>query len=301
MADQERPRLYGLIGHPVRDSLSPFIMNRAIEEFGIYAEYALFDAPGDRFDEAARSLRAMGIAGVNVTYPYKERILPHTDRRSPAVGVIGAANTVTVRPDCVEADNTDAEGAARALEDIGGIALAGRKAVILGIGGSGRAAAYGILGKGAARVVFAARDPMKSAPAVERLRKAFPKAAVESVRVRGDEDRLARSVADAEIIINATPVGMSGLDGTTGASETAALIDGSLIEEGHFCLDFVYHPRATAFLVAAARRGARSLDGLSLLVSQARSTFRLWTGMEFSLETMYEEVVQHARHVYDGE
>jgi shikimate dehydrogenase len=285
----------------VRHSLSPFIMNRAIEEFGIDAEYAIFDTPDDRFDEAARSLRAMGIAGVNITYPYKERILAHADRRSPAVGIIGAANAVTVRPDCVEADNTDAEGAARALEVIGGVALAGKKALILGMGGSGRAAAYGILETGAARVVFAARDPMKSAPAVERLRKAFPNAVVEAVRVRGDENRLARSIAEAEIIINATPVGMSGLDKTSGASGAAALIDDSLIEERHFCFEFVYHPRVTPFLEAAARRGARSLDGVSLLVAQARSTFRLWTGMEFSLETMYEEVVEYARHAYDGE
>jgi shikimate dehydrogenase len=301
MDTTEKPRLYGLIGHPARHSLSPFIMNRALEEFGIEAEYVVFDASPDRFDEAARSLRAMGIAGVNVTFPFKERILRHADRVSPAVEAIGAANTLTVGPDGAEADNTDAEGVVAALGVIAGFGVEGKNATILGAGGSARAAAYGLLEAGAGRVVFAIREGSAHGPAVEKIRAMFGEGSVGVVAMAGDSRDFVRSIGDSQVLINATPLGMSEPGGTGGAVSPVLPVDESLLGEEHLCFDFVYHPRVTRFIEAATRRGARSLGGLALLVAQARSTFRIWTREEFALERMYEETLDYARSLEDGE
>ncbi len=285
----DQPRLYGLIGHPVAHTLSPFIMNRAFEEAGIDADYAAFDVAPDRFPAASRALAAFGIAGVNVTYPYKERILEIVDRRSRVVETVQAANTLLISPGGIEAHNTDAEGAAKAIERLGGVALAGKRAMIFGAGGAGRAAAYGILEAGARSVAFAVRDPSKAARGLENLRAAFPARVGEPVDARGGPKLLAHSVEEADIIINATPVGMSDLE--TPEKENESIVEEPWIGGKHCCFDFVYHPRTTRFLDCAARRGARTVDGLALLVSQAWGAFRLWTGREFSLERMYDAVV----------
>jgi shikimate dehydrogenase len=285
----DQPKLYGLIGHPVGHTLSPHIMNRAFAEAGIDAVYAAFDVAPDRFPAASRALAAFGIAGVNVTYPFKERILEVADRRSRVVETIGAANSLVISAGKIEAHNTDAEGAARAIETFAGVALVGKRALVLGCGGAGRAAAFGLLEAGAESVAFAVRDPSKANGSLVSLRAAFPDRVGEPIDARGESGRLAQSVEEADIIINATPVGMS--DPEISGKENESIIKESWIGAKHCCFDFVYYPRTTRFLDCASRRGALTVDGLALLVCQARGAFQLWTGREFSLEPMYDAVV----------
>jgi shikimate dehydrogenase len=284
-----KPRLYGLIGHPVGHSLSPFILNRAFAESGIDAVYAAFEVLEDRFPAAARSLAAFGIAGANVTYPYKERILEYATRRSPIVDSVLAANTLLISPAVLEAHNTDAPGAVEAVREIGGVAPTGKNVVIFGSGGAGRAAAYGFLDAGALKVTFAVRDPSRSVARLEALRRAFADRVAVPLPAHGSPNLIAQSVEEADIIVNATPVGMEGLEARKPAG--GELIEEDRIEARHCCFEFVYHPRSTPFLAAASRRGARTVDGLALLVAQAAETFRLWTGREFSLKSMYDAVV----------
>jgi shikimate dehydrogenase len=264
-------------------------MNRAFAEAEIDAVYAAFEVMPDRFPAAARSLAAFGISGLNVTYPYKERVLDYADSRSPVVETVQAANTLLISSGGIEAHNTDADGAARAIESLGGVALAGKSAMIIGAGGAGRAAAYGLLGAGARSVAFAVRDPAKAAPFLDKLRAAFPGRLGEPIDARGGTNLLAQSVEEADIIINATPVGMSDL----GASEQGnePIVAERWIGGKHSCFDFVYHPRRTSFLEAASRRGARTIDGLALLVAQSCGAFRVWTGREFPLDRMYDAAI----------
>jgi shikimate dehydrogenase len=275
MKDQKKTKagtqLYGVIGHPVAHSLSPFIMNRAFRQFGIDAAYLRFDVAPDRLARAVEGLVALGARGANVTYPYKEEILQWVDVPSPDAELIGAVNTLVLRDGQIIGHNTDAQGAATALESFGSVSLEASSAFIFGAGGAARAAALGLLRGGAANVTFGVRSPKKQGRTVRRLRDAFPRQVVETVTA--NQYRLA--IERADIVINATPVG-------SGGGEHPQLIeDPAWIRSDQCCFDFVYYPGDTAFLSAARERGARVLGGVALLVCQAVESFRQWTGRTF--------------------
>jgi shikimate dehydrogenase len=286
MTSAEKSLLFGLIGDPVVHSLSPFIMNRAFESMGLDAIYVAFGIRPDRLATSFAGLSALGVAGLNVTYPYKEEILYHIDAISPEVEIINAANTVARYEDELHGFNTDAPGTTTAIETFTGVQIEGARTLIYGVGGSARAAAYGLLERGAARVTFAVRSADKGAMAVERLQFAFPEQAVDFVRVEALDHLVARRDAfrGAQIVINATPIGMAD-------HEPGVLIeDESWIGRGQLFFDFVYHPRRTAFLDAARRAGATTLGGMALLVSQAEESFRIWTDQGFDVKDMAEAV-----------
>ncbi|MCK4546838.1 MAG: shikimate dehydrogenase [Candidatus Eisenbacteria sp.] len=282
-------RLYCLIGNPVAHSLSPFIHNRAFEGLGINGVYAAFGVSVDQLGEAIAGLETLGVAGANVTYPHKEAVLPFADERSERVEILRAANTLRFTPGGIVAHNTDAPGTAVAIEKLGGRSLMGRKVLIFGAGGAGRAAALGVLEAGAASVTFCELLPAKAEMELLGLQGRFPDRDL-SVLSMSEEERGARgaAVAEASILINATPP----VAGTIGAA--------NLIEEPkwicpeHLCFEFSYHQRLTAFLRTARDGGATCLDGLCLLVAQALESFRRWTGEEFDLEEMAAALESHA-------
>lgn len=282
---------YGVFGHPIDHTLSPFIMNRAFDECRIGGGYVVFDVGPDDFPDAIRGACKRGMIGANITYPYKERILEYVDRRSSEVEVIGAANTLRVDTDALQAHNTDAQGTVTALATLGGVSPAGKNVFVFGAGGAGRAAAFGLLTAGAAGVTFGVRNTSANLQLLERYQTHFPTQRVGHVSTAGKTDEFARAIEEAVIIINATPVGMSHVE------STRLIDDDSWITENHVCFDFVYHPFPTPFLADAKRRGARTLSGLALLVSQAQAGFRLWTGREFPLDEMYRAVeLEHTKH-----
>jgi shikimate dehydrogenase len=254
-------------------------MNRAFAAHDIDAAYGALTVPADRVVAAVQGLGALGAGGANVTYPHKTSVLEAVDRVSPAVDIIGAANTLVLTNNDIEAHNTDALGTARALQVLGGVPVSDRHVRIFGAGGAARAAAYGLLDAGAAAVTFAVRDTSRATSFVRSLRRRFPGSEI-------DATPLHRGPGEAvDIVINATPVGMSG-------SDDASLLAGNTIEPAQCFFDFVYNPRDTGFLQAARRAGARTVDGLALLVAQAEESFRLWTGKRFSLPDMYEAVCE---------
>ena len=283
--------LFGLLGDPVSHSLSPFIMNRAFETLGLDAMYVAFGVRPDRLPASVAGLTSLGVAGLNVTFPYKEEILYHIDAIAPEAEIINAANTVAAYEDELHGFNTDAAGTVIALEEFAGTQLEGTRAFIYGVGGSARAAAYGLLERGVERVTFGVRTADKGAMAVDRMRFAFPEQDVDYVRLGTVEDLGRRKDAfrGALVVINATPVGMAGL-------EPAALIeDASWIGGEQTFFDFIYHPRRTAFLETARRAGATTLGGIALLVAQASESFRIWTDQGFDVKEMAEAVEEFSR------
>ncbi|HET6350255.1 MAG TPA: shikimate dehydrogenase [Candidatus Krumholzibacteria bacterium] len=297
MTSEGKSLLFGLIGDPVAHSLSPFIMNRAFASLGLDAIYVAFGVRADRLAVSFSGLNALGLGGLNVTYPYKEEILYHVDAISPEAEIINAANTIARFDDELHAFNTDAAGTATALEMFTGVPLEGADAFIYGVGGSARAAAYGLLERGAERITFGVRSAEKGAMAVERLQYAFPEQPVEFVVLGSAPDLEARHEAfcSAGIVINATPVGMQG------QATTALIEDASWISRGQVFFDFVYHPRRTLFLDTARRAGATTLGGLALLVSQASESFRIWTDQSFDVKEMAEAVEEFSQsEPHDG-
>jgi shikimate dehydrogenase len=286
MGTAGRSLLYGLIGDPVAHSLSPFIMNRAFASLGLDAIYVAFGVRPDRLSVSFAGLASLGVGGLNVTYPYKEEILYHVDAISHEAEIINAANTVSRFEDELHAFNTDAPGTANAIETFTSTPVDGARVFIFGVGGSARAAAYGLLERGAHRITFGVRSMERGAMASERLQYAFPEQRVDFVPLDAPEFASERRTAfrGANIVINATPVGMIDHE------STQLIENASWISPGQMFFDFVYHPRRTLFLDTARRAGAATLGGLALLVSQAAESFRIWTDHAFDVKEMAEVV-----------
>lgn len=254
--------LYGVIGFPARHSLSPAMHNAAFREAGINAVYLAFEVPPERLEMAIDGVRGLGIGGLNVTMPHKEAVINHLDGLSEEAEEIGSVNTVVNDGELV-GYNTDGLGARRALETVTG--LRGRNVLVIGAGGAGRAIVYEL--SKTSNVVVLNRTPER-AKALERFG---------AVGEALTEENLRRYTSWADIIINATPVGMN-------SSETPVPPD--LLREGLVVMDIVYKPLRTRLLREAEGRGCTTVDGLWMLVYQGVESFRLWTGKSVDPELM---------------
>jgi shikimate dehydrogenase len=253
----------GVCGWPVAHSRSPQMHNAALAAVGLDDwRYLRLPLPPDLFAETVLALPAAGFRGVNVTIPHKHAALALADAATEAALAIGAANTLTFEDGAILADNTDAPGLLAAL----GEPVAGRRALVLGAGGAGRAAAWALASAGAEVAVWNRT--------AERARALAAELGVRAV------ERAER----ADVVVNCTSVGLHDPEATfktlpVGADEMGA---GSLV------VDMVYRAGGTRFLEAARSRGARVVDGLEILVAQGAASFERWTGMEAPRVAMRE-------------
>lgn len=268
-----RTRLVGLLGWPSGHSLSPVIHNRAFHELGIDAVYLAFPASPDALVEAVSGLAALGAIGANVTIPHKQAVVDLCDRLTDEARLVGAVNTLTWTSDgLLEGHNTDAEGAAAVLADVLGDQPP--QAVMLGTGGAARAVAVA-LGRVGAEIVVVGRD-VTMAERVGEVGRAAGAAGATVVAVSAREE-LRRRVDAADVVINATPLGMDG--------EPLPAPFHSL-HRGQVAFDLVYNPPRTPFLAAAEDVGAVAIGGLGMLVAQAAAAFERWTGERAPREAM---------------
>jgi len=256
----------GVIGDPVRHSLSPVLHNAAFVALGLDWTYVAFHVATGLGAQAVEAVRALGIEGLSVTMPHKSDVAAAVDVLSDDAAALGAVNTVLRRNSQLVGDSTDGYGFIAALAEAG-FDPAGKRCMVIGAGGAGRAVVLALARGGAARVVVVNRDPGRAAAAV---------ALGGGVAAIGDIE----SAAESDLVVNATPVGMG--DREVGVSVVAA----DLLGPGQFINDLVYHPAHTPLLLAAADRGATALNGLSMLVHQAARQFELWTGQPAPLVAM---------------
>lgn len=262
-------RLAALIGSPARHSLSPAIHNAAFRALGLDWVYLVFEVPPGRVAGALAGMRALGIGGLSVTVPHKEEAAGAVDELAPDASVMGAVNTVVPEPGGrLRGDNTDGAGFLASLADAG-VAVEGRRCLVRGAGGAARGVVWGLARSGAAEVVVV--------PGRDRAR-AEATASVASAAGGAGRVGTPADVAGADLVVNATPLGLDGGPDLP--------LDPSLLGPGHVVVDLV--PRATtAFLEAAAARGARPVDGLGMLVHQGALAFRMWTGLDPPLAVMH--------------
>jgi shikimate dehydrogenase len=265
----------GVLGWPVAHSRSPAMHNAAFAALGMEDwRYQRLPVPPQLFAETTLALAGSGLHGANVTIPHKQAALALATQASDAAHAIGAANTLTFLPDGeIVAANTDAPGLIAAL----GRPLHGMTAQVLGAGGSARAAVWALLDAGAAEVAVWNRTYARA----EALAGELGGRAVRAPRV-------------ADLLINCTSVGLGGPD--PGASlELSASEDGGLNQLGltfdqlgeySNVADLVYRSQPTPLLAAAGRLGARTVDGLEVLVAQGALSFAMWTGREAPREVM---------------
>jgi shikimate dehydrogenase len=265
-------QVFGLIGNPVGHSLSPPMHEAAYEELGIDARYVTLEP--DRGDAAAavRGADALGVAGLNVTIPFKEAALPVVDP-TPAAERIGAVNTVAFGEGEPRGYNTDAVGARRALESAGA-ELAGETAVVVGAGGAGRAVAVGLADADA--TVRVANRTVERATAVAAD-------AGEGVSAHGLDD-LPELTADASVLVNATSVGMG---------EDRSPVPSEALHGGLTVLDAVYDPLETRLLREAREAGAAVVDGAEMLLYQGAEAFETWTGEPAPVSAMDGALREH--------
>jgi shikimate dehydrogenase len=259
--------VFGLIGNPVGHSLSPPMHEAAYEACGMEARYVTFEPPEDRGAAAVESAATLGVAGLNVTIPFKRDVLDAVEP-APLAERIGAVNTVDLGTAPPAGHNTDAAGVTRAL-DHHDVALAGT-AVVVGAGGAGRATAFALADEG-----MTVRIANRTVERAEEL--AADVRAAGGTATAGGLDGLGALLAEADLLVNATSVGMEA---------DCSPVPREALHAGLAVLDAVYSPVETRLLREAADAGARTVDGVWMLLYQGVEAFELWTGREAPVEVM---------------
>jgi shikimate dehydrogenase len=269
----------GIIGDPVRHSLSPALHNAAFAATGLDWVYLAFRVPTGSVGAALAGMRALGIEGLSVTMPHKAEAVGAVDRLSPTAARLESLNTVLRQGGELLGESTDGEGFLTAVRKDEGWDPAGRQCVILGAGGAARALALALGDAGAAQVVVVGR----------RREMAEETAALAGPAGRPATEPAADVIAPADLLVNATPVGMRrvvSLDRSPIDDSLPFDLDPSRIGPGQLVVDLIYAPAVTPLLRAARQRRARTANGLGMLIHQAALQFRLWTGEDPPLEVM---------------
>jgi shikimate dehydrogenase len=262
-------RVAGVIGDPVGHSLSPVIHNAAFRALDLDWVYLAFPVPAGEGAGAVAAMRTLGLDGLNVTMPHKAGVIAGLDRLSPTAEALGAVNTIHRLAGELVGESTDGAGFVDALVLDEGFDPSGKRVVVFGAGGAARAIVLALAAAGAADIAVVNRTAARAEQAAAL--------AGDGIGRSGSED----DVDDADLVVNATSVGMAGT-----AEADAVLLDTARLRPGQVVADLVYHPIRTPLLVAARERGAVAVTGLGMLIHQAAHAFRLWTGEDPPLEVM---------------
>ncbi len=255
-----------VIGWPVAHSLSPAIMNAAFSAAGLDWTFVAREVPEGGAAEALEWALREGLVGLSVTMPHKAAVAEAVDELDGVAARLGAVNCVVVDGGHLSGHNTDGGGFIDGLDHDAGLDPAGCRAVVFGAGGAARAVVHALGAAGAAEVAVVNRTRPRAEVAADLADGAG--------RVAGPE-----AVAGADLVVNATPVGM-------GPDDASMPVDPDLMAPGQVAVDLIYHPLATPWVLALRERGIEAHGGLSMLIFQAARAFTLWTGGEAPVEAM---------------
>ena len=260
-------RIFGLVGHPVRHSLSPAMYNALFAKFGIDAVYLAFDVRPEQADCVAEMIRVMGLVGVNLTVPFKEQIMVGLDDCTAAANEAGAVNVVTQLDGTLMGYNTDGEGFVRSLEEENGPDPKGMHAVILGAGGAGRAVASGLLDRGASHITFLNRTRERGERAAAALQEGFPSAHISVDALTSPSFQ--RATVGSQLVVNCT----------SGAAhhEISTFVPVQMDAKASW-VDINYWMKDPPAQAACRAAGVRFHDGLGMLAHQGALAFELFTG-----------------------
>jgi shikimate dehydrogenase len=256
-------QLYGIIGNPVRHSLSPFIHNRVFKRMGLNAVYVVFEVNDLR--GALEGMRALGIRGASVTIPFKTQVVPLLDQIEDVAREIQAVNTIKNEGGKLIGYNTDWCGAIEALEE--GMNLENKRIILLGAGGAARAIAFGLKKKGSQVFIY---------------NRALNKAK-DLAREFGFNSLSSLNGAEPQVIINATSVGMHPHHGESPLPR-------EVLRRGMVVMDIVYQPLKTKLLQDAEGKGCRTISGLEMLSRQAAFQIEIWTEKKPEINQIKEDL-----------
>ena len=271
-------KLTGLLGSPVAHSISPLMHNESFKMLGLDYVYLCFDVPEDNLETVFNGLKKLDIAGFNCTMPDKTLICQLVDDLSPAASMIGAVNTVVNDNGKFIGHNTDGIGYMQSVKDAG-YDITGSTMTLLGAGGAASSIFVQAALDGVKNInIFSIKDRFWEK--AERMVEAVNKNTDCTARLMelGDDALLADSIADSQILTNATSVGMApNVDG-------CIVSDSSMLPEGLIVSDVIYNPMETKLLKMAKERGCKTFNGMYMLLYQGAEAFKIWTGREMPVE-----------------
>ncbi|MEK7332057.1 MAG: shikimate dehydrogenase [Nitrospirota bacterium] len=258
-----KTKVLGLLGFPVGHSLSPAMHNTAFEKLGLDCCYVTFSVKPEFLRDAVKSIKALNLAGVNVTVPHKERVIPFLDEVDKEASFIGAVNTIVNDNGRLTGYNTDGRGFMRSLSEAK-ISVNKKNVLVIGAGGASRAIGY-YLCRNASKLFLYDIDKKKAGKLISDLNK-----------IRGNVSFFSSQLEDMDIIINATPLGLKKNDPLP--------VDVNLLNPKHVVCDLIY--KKTPLLGKASKKGCKTLNGLGMLLWQGVFAFELWTGRRPPVEVM---------------
>ncbi len=271
-----RAELTGVFGDPVDDNPTGIVEEAAFAVKNLNYRYLTIKVLPEDLETAMKSVRIFGMKGINLTMPHKIKVLPYLDELSPAAAIIGAVNTVIHKDGKLYGENTDGKGFVTALKNTGE-SLKGKKVTILGAGGAARAIAAECGLNGAEQIYIINRSAEKGRELASLLNGHTDTKAEFILWEKG-----VKIPEETEILINATSVGFSP------DVNSRPDIDYNTIYSDMCVCDVVFNPAETLFLKAAEEKGAKTVNGLGMLVQQAALNFTLWTEKEAPVDVMRE-------------
>ena len=275
------PQSYGLLGYPIKHSLSPLMHNAAFKALGLNAEYRLFELRPENLKDFPESIKKENIRGFNVTFPYKEGIISFLEDMSGEARLIGAVNTVKVLDNQLKGFNTDGEGFLRFLSCDMEFDPKDKNIAILGAGGAAKAIAFSLAKVRPTGIAIYDLDSEKAAGLIRQLKENFQ---APGFKLADNIEEL--NIEDAHILINATPVGMRQGD--------PCLVDEKFIHAGMLVVDLIYNPPETKLLKIAKNKDAQVANGLGMLLYQGVYSFEIWTDQRAPISLMREALIKGA-------
>ena len=268
-------RIYGVLGFPAKHSLSPLMHNAAFHALQINAEYKIFEIEPGNLEDFISSLSVNSILGLNVTIPYKEKVLPLLNTVSRESELIGAVNTIRVSVTKLEGFNTDGEGFLRHLGEDLKFDPQNKTIAIIGAGGAAKAIAVYLSKNKPKAIGVYDIDKSKSQDLVMHLKQNFS-----NIEFNAADSPDGLRILDTDMLINATPIGMKDSDPLP--------VDGKFIQKNLLVYDVIYNPKETKLLTLAKQKGCLCSNGLGMLLYQGARSFELWTGKPAPVEIMRE-------------
>jgi len=273
MVKDPATKIYGVLGFPAGHSLSPLMQNAAFRALNINAEYKIFEIGPLDVDTFLGELTQKNIFGLNVTVPYKEKVVPFINSLSDDARLIAAVNTIKVQDGKLEGFNTDGAGFLRHLTGDLGFNPEGKSIAIIGAGGASKAVSISLSKKFPKRISIYDVDGVKLLSLVKHLKANF-----NNIEFNPVSSIAKLGIDNSDLLINATPIGMKKND--------ECLVDEKYLRKGLFVYDLVYNVKETKLLELARNAGAMSANGLGMLLYQGMLSFEIWTGSPAPKEVM---------------
>jgi len=288
------PKFIGLIGYPIKHSISPYFQQAALDYYHLDIHYEAWETSPEKLQNAVDNLRKPQNLGANVTVPYKETVLPLLDEVDDLASSIGAVNTIVKRDNRLLGFNTDAYGFIEALDKEGHFEPEGKQIVILGAGGAAKAVSFALVQQKANSLLIINRTLERAATLADSLKCYIKDSPLSPEGLKTKVTALpwqslysGKTLEHCRLIVNCTTIGMK-----YSSQEGQSPLNAELIPKNVLVYDLVYNPWETPLLQLARNAGANILSGLAMLVYQGVASFELWTGKKPPVDIMFSRATK---------